>query len=90
MSKAGAKRQQRKARHERFSLAERAIGIGVGCWLGGLAGLAFGIGLACFGLTMWLWLVLPVTGIAIGGAIGWRFPFPLDESGAPKVDGPTV
>lgn len=79
-TQAGTKRQYRKAQGPPFTFAERAIGIGTGVFLGALAGLALGIGLACFGLTMWLWLVLPLAGASIGGAIGCHFPFPLEPS----------
>ncbi|MEM8496353.1 MAG: hypothetical protein AAF663_13305 [Planctomycetota bacterium] len=90
MSKAGEKRQHRKTQNDQFSWVERAIGIGVGCFLGGLVGLMFGIGLACFGLTMWLWLVLPLTGVSIGAAIGWNFPFPLDDRESSEAEDPAV
>jgi len=51
-SPAGTKRSARKMQGKIFTAAERAIGIGTGCFLGLLAGLALGIGLTCFGLTM--------------------------------------
>lgn len=78
--KTAEKRRFRKDQGRAFTVLERAIGVGVGVLLGAIAGLMFGVSLACFGLTMWLWLVLPVSGAAIGGAIGWKFPFPLDDS----------
>ncbi|MEM7711575.1 MAG: hypothetical protein AAF264_12675 [Pseudomonadota bacterium] len=73
-------RPGRRDRLQKYSRLERAIGIGFGCFLGALAGLMLGVGLACFGLTMWLWLVLPLVGATIGGAIGWNFPFSLATS----------
>ncbi|MEL7089463.1 MAG: hypothetical protein AAGL98_13660 [Planctomycetota bacterium] len=58
---------------------ERVFSVFVGAFLGGLVGLFLGIGLACFGLTMWLWLVIPLTTATIGGVIGIKKPIDLDE-----------
>lgn len=58
---------------------ERVFSVFVGAFLGGLVGLFFGIGLACFGLTMWLWLVVPLTTATIGGLIGVKFPTRIDS-----------
>lgn len=50
------------------------MGVVAGGFLGAIAGLFFGIVLACFGMTMWLWLVMPVVGAAAGLAVAWRLP----------------
>lgn len=84
--KPGRTRSERKAQGDSFTAAEKTIGIGVGVFLGSLFGMVLGVSMACFGLTMWLWLVLAATGAIAGGFIGRRFPFSLEKHAPAEMD----
>ncbi|MBB6431418.1 hypothetical protein [Algisphaera agarilytica] len=89
----GRTRSERKALGESFTVAEHSIGVGVGIFLGTLFGMSLGVSMACFGLTMWLWLVLAFAGAIAGGIVGRRFPFSLEKhapSEVPVEEEPTV